>query len=166
MTHKPADVFKRITTGVYVIGVAHGEKRNAFTAAWVMQVSFNPLLLAVSINPDHSSYSLLNAEGVFSVNVLRREHIELARHFGTRSGPDVDKLSSISWRSRLTGAPILADALAHFDCKVVRSMPAGDHELVIGQVVDGAIFDPNADPMTYAETGDMDGSSALYPSTF
>ena len=37
----------------------HGEARNAFTAAWVMQVSFDPLLLALSINPHHSSYRLL-----------------------------------------------------------------------------------------------------------
>ena len=49
---------KRLTQGVYVVGVAHGEKRNAFTAAWIMQVSFDPLLLALSINPQHSSYQL------------------------------------------------------------------------------------------------------------
>ena len=42
-----------------MVGVAHGEVRNAFTAAWVMQVSFDPLLLALSINPHHSSYGLL-----------------------------------------------------------------------------------------------------------
>ncbi|MET0218715.1 MAG: flavin reductase, partial [Burkholderiales bacterium] len=41
----------RITTGVYVIGVAHGEKRNAFTAAWITQVSYSPPLIALSINP-------------------------------------------------------------------------------------------------------------------
>jgi flavin reductase (DIM6/NTAB) family NADH-FMN oxidoreductase RutF len=51
-----APLFQRLTQGVYVIGVAHGEKRNAFTAAWVMQVSYDPLLLALSINPNHSSY--------------------------------------------------------------------------------------------------------------
>jgi len=53
-----AALFKRLTQGVYVVGVAHGEKRNAFTAAWIMQVSFDPLLLALSINPQHSSYQL------------------------------------------------------------------------------------------------------------
>jgi flavin reductase (DIM6/NTAB) family NADH-FMN oxidoreductase RutF len=53
-----AALFKRLTQGVYVVGLAHGEKRNAFTAAWIMQVSFDPLLLALSINPQHSSYQL------------------------------------------------------------------------------------------------------------
>ena len=44
-------LFKQISLGVYVIGVSDGERQNAFTAACVMQVSFNPPLLAISINP-------------------------------------------------------------------------------------------------------------------
>ena len=67
-----ATLFQRVTQGVYVVGVAHGEVRNAFTAAWVMQVSFEPLLLALSINPQHSSYGLLKGGGAFSVNVLKK----------------------------------------------------------------------------------------------
>ena len=59
MSGSIAALFQRLTQGVYVVGVAHGEVRNAFTAAWVMQVSFDPLLLALSINPHHSSYGLL-----------------------------------------------------------------------------------------------------------
>ena len=59
MRESIAALFKTLTQGVYVIGVANGEERNAFTAAWVMQVSFDPLLLALSINPQHSSYRLL-----------------------------------------------------------------------------------------------------------
>ena len=59
MSHSIAALFQRVTQGVYVVGVAHGAVRNAFTAAWVTQVSFDPLLLALSINPHHSSYGLL-----------------------------------------------------------------------------------------------------------
>ena len=40
---------------------------------------------------------------------------------------------------------------------------AGDHELVLGRVVDGKILDPSATPLTYADTGQMDGSAALFP---
>ena len=55
MKRSIAALFQRLTQGVYVVGVAHGAVRNAFTAAWVMQVSFDPLLLTLSINPHHSS---------------------------------------------------------------------------------------------------------------
>lgn len=48
MSRSIAALFQRLTQGVYVVGVAHGAVRNAFTAAWVMQVSFDPLLLTFS----------------------------------------------------------------------------------------------------------------------
>ena len=78
MSGSIAALFQRLTQGVYVVGVAHGEVRNAFTAAWVMQVSFDPLLLALSINPHHSSYGLLRDGRAFSVNVLKKGQLELA----------------------------------------------------------------------------------------
>lgn len=164
--HAVSDIralFRRLSAGVYVVGVTDGEQHDAFTAAWIMQVSFDPLVLALSINPHHASYPLLKSSGAFAVSVLKRGHLELARHFGTQSGRDVDKLAGMRWHPSRAGAPILDEALAYFGCEVTGSLPAGDHELVLGRVVDGRIVEPDVEPMTYAETGDMDGSSALYP---
>ena len=161
-----SELFHRLSYGVYAIGVADGEKLDAFTAAWVMQVSFDPLLLALSINPDNASYELLHAGGGFTVNVLKQGQLELARRLGTRSGRDEDKLAGIRSHPGRTGAPVLEEALAYFDCELAGRMRAGDHQLVLGRVVDGTILDTRAAPLTYAETGDMDGSSAFYPNRF
>jgi flavin reductase (DIM6/NTAB) family NADH-FMN oxidoreductase RutF len=156
-------LFRRLTAGVYVIGVSDGERRDAFTAAWVMQASFDPLLLAVSINPGNASYELLHASGWFTVNVLKQGQLDLARHFGTRSGRNEDKLARVRSRQGRAGVPILEEALAYFECELEGRTRAGDHELVLGRVADGRVLDPKAAPLTYADTGDMDGSSALYP---
>ncbi|HTV33323.1 MAG TPA: flavin reductase, partial [Methylocella sp.] len=78
MTESLVSLFQRLTVGVYVIGVAHQEVRNAFTAAFVMQVSFDPVLLVLSINPFHSSYVLLKRSSAFSVNVLKKDQQALA----------------------------------------------------------------------------------------
>jgi flavin reductase (DIM6/NTAB) family NADH-FMN oxidoreductase RutF len=161
-----SELFHRLTAGVYVVGVADGERRDAFTAAWVMQVSFEPLLLALSINPSNASYELLHAGGGFTVSVLKQGQLELARRFGTWSGREHDKLAGVRWRPGRTGAPILDESLAYLDCELTGRMRAGDHEVVLGRVVDGKILDTKATPLTYAQTGDMDGSSALYPSSF
>jgi flavin reductase (DIM6/NTAB) family NADH-FMN oxidoreductase RutF len=61
---------------------------------------------------------------------------------------------------------VLLDALAYLECLLVDRHPAGDHELVLGRVVGGRVLAPEALPMTYAETGNLDGSAGLYPSTF
>jgi flavin reductase (DIM6/NTAB) family NADH-FMN oxidoreductase RutF len=161
-----AALFHRLSYGVYVVGVAAGDRHGGFTAAWVMQTSFDPLLLALSINSNNASYELLHTGGGFTVNVLKREQLELARLFGTRSGRNQDKLAGIRWRPGRTGAPILEQALAYFDCELSGRHRAGDHELVLGRVVEGKVLDPGATPLSYADTGAMDGSADLYPTSF
>lgn len=157
-------LFGSLTHGVYVVGVAHGETHNAFTAAWVMQVSFDPPLLALSIHPHHSSCRLLRESGNFSVNVLKHSQLELAAHFGQPAA--VDKLASVAWRPGAgTGTPLLKDALAWFECRVMGEYPAGDHVLVIGRVVNGELCEPSGIPLHYRDTGNLDGAAVLFPAS-
>ena len=157
-----AKLFHQLTNGVYVIGSAHRGQRDAFTAAWVTQVSFEPLLLALSVNPGNATYALIRDSGRLVVNVLGHGQLELARGFGTRSGRDEDKLAGVRWHPGRGDAPLLDDAVAFFECDVVDDRPAGDHRLVVARVVNGEVLRESA-PLSYAETGEMDGSAALYP---
>lgn len=155
-----AELCKLITHGVYIVGVSDGKKENAFTAAWVMQASFDPVLLVFSINPEHYSYQLLRDGGICSINVLSREQMPIADHFGQ---PGIkDKMAGFQWRKAVTGAPILADSLVYFDCEVSHYSYAGDHELAICRVVSAAALNQGS-PMSYSDTGDMDSSSEIYP---
>lgn len=151
-------VFKFITQGVYVIAVSDDQHKNAFTAAWVMQVSFAPPMVVFSINPEHYSYQILRSGGICSINVLAREQFKLAEHFGK---PGADKMSVASWRKAKTGAPVLVGGLAYFDCEVSHYADAGDHKLVVCNVVDAGLLKEGM-PLLYSDTGDMDGSSDLY----
>lgn len=162
----PIDLFRRLTTGVYVVGVAYQGRQNAFTAAWVTQVSFEPLLVALAVNPKNMSHSLLKQSGTFVLNMLRRNQFDLARQFGTQSGRELDKLVGQRWRPGTLGAPILENAAAYLECRITGATPAGDHELVLGEAVGGEVIDDTAEVMVYAETGDLDGSSELYPRSF
>jgi flavin reductase (DIM6/NTAB) family NADH-FMN oxidoreductase RutF len=163
MNERPADLLHRLTNGVYVVGVAHEQRVNAFTAAWITQVSFDPLLLALSIQPGCASYPLLRQSGRFAVSVLGQGQVEAARHFGTVSGRDVDKLAGSRWRRGSLGAPVIEDALAFFECRVDSVTAAGDHMLVLGKVEAGGVLDEQAIPLRYDETGNIDGSEALFP---
>ena len=157
-------LFRQLTHGVYVIGVTDKEKVNAFTAAWVMQVSFRPLLIALGINPGHSSYNMLVQGSAFSVNVLSGKNRDLAQHFGQPA--KANKLAGIKWHRGKSGTPILDDAMAWFDCKYSHECSAGDHMVVVGRVIDGAVLDTNSLPMSYHDICNMDESSKLYPDDF
>ncbi|MDD2724131.1 MAG: flavin reductase family protein [Methylovulum sp.] len=158
MTQLP-ELFKNINTGVYIIGVSDGGHHHAFTAAWVMQVSFNPPLLAISINPHNYSYQLLQAGGICTVNVLGQEQLAIAGHFGRND--IADKMAGFVWQQDCTGAPILATGLAYFDCRISHYADAGDHKIAICEVL-AANKLRDGKPMLYVQTGEMDGSSQLY----
>ena len=151
-------VFKQLSHGVYVMGVTDGIYQNAFTVAWVMQASFSPLLLAISINPEHYSYQLLKVGGICSVNVLGDDQSAVADHFG-RAGKD--KMTGFQWHVDKTGAPILSTSLAYFDCEVSHYSDAGDHKIALCKVISAARLN-QGHPLLYSQTGDMDGSSELY----
>jgi flavin reductase (DIM6/NTAB) family NADH-FMN oxidoreductase RutF len=158
MIENPEALFKHMSHGVYVVGVCDGERQNAFTAAWVMQVSFNPPLLAISINPEHYSYQLLQTGGVCTVNVLGQNQYAVAEHFGSSAK---DKMAGFQWQKDKTGAPVLSESLAYFDCQVSHYTDAGDHKIIICKVIAAAKLNEGR-PLLYSQTGDMDGSSELY----
>ncbi len=161
MIENASILFNRITHGVYVIAVANGKEQNAFTAAWVMQVSFEPPMLAFSINPGHYSYQLLKASGICTVNVLGQDQLAIAAHFG-HSGVR-EKMTTHRWQTGKTAAPVLSDSLAYFDCKLSHMTDAGDHKIAVCEVIDAVELNSGW-PLLYSQTGNMDGSSELYKS--
>ena len=163
MTDPIADFMQTLSTGVYVVGVTDGQRTNAFTASSVMPVSYKPVVVAVAVGVDHASRPLLHAGKAFTINVLKADQIELARHFGLVSGRQTNKLAGVHWRPGLSGAPILLDTLAYVECELATVVPAGDHELVLGKVVDGALLAPDGQPLQYRDTHNIDGARELYP---
>ena len=162
----PVELFRRLTNGVYVVTASHEGRQGGFTAAWLTQVSFDPLLVAVSINPGNATWSLIEKSRRFAINVLAAGQQEAARHFGLTSGRDRDKLSTVRTHMSPDGAVVLADAVSWLDCRVEQQTSAGDHRVVIARVVGGELLDRHAASLRYSETGDMDGSAALYPPRF
>lgn len=162
MSESLVTLMRQLTLGVYVVGVCDGGQTNAFTACSVMPVSFDPALLALAIGRDHASLPMLRASRHFTVNVLAQGQLQIAQRFGTSSGRERNKLAGMAWQADPAGAPLLQDALASLSCDVQHGVRAGDHELFVARVSSGVIHLESAAPLTYAETGDMDGSADLY----
>ncbi len=161
MSESVANLFKTLTHGVYVIGVAANGHVNAFTAASVMHVSYKPPLLALAINNNHSSFTLLQQSGAFSVNVLKRGQAGFAAN--SARPISTDKMAFAAWSPGRLGAPLFDDALAWFECRVRGEARAGDHTLVVGEAVAGKILDPHAEPMIYTEVAKLDNVSDMFP---
>lgn len=153
--------------GLYIIGSKEDGGVNAMMADWVMQVSFEPRLVAVSFENDSHTLGNVKENGSFTINLLAQdeESMELARQFAQpysgdkvkgRKGPEATKvhkkLEGIPYKNSGTGCPVLEAAMAWLDCTVENVIPIGDHTLVVGLVVDGRI-EKEAEPMTSTFTG-------------
>ncbi len=70
-------------------------------------------------------------------------------------------MTGFQWQVDTTGAPTLSTSLAYFDCQVSHYTDAGDHKIVICNVVVAASLNQGR-PILYRQTGDMDASCNLY----
>lgn len=141
--------FAVLVHGVYVITTRAGEKVNGMTAAWVSQVSLKPLLVMVAIAPPRYSHTLITEGGVFAINVLTAEQVELGKRFGFKSGRKIDKFAGLDYLTAATGAPILPQAYAYLDLKLVHTYAAGDHTIFVGEVVEAKILHPQSHPLVF-----------------
>ena len=142
-------VTKTISHGVYVVTVRTKEKINGMTAAWVSQVSLNPLMLMVSIAPARHTHNLIKESGYFAINALTEDQVNIARHFGSKSGRTVNKFEGQSYSDTPKGSPVLEGALGYFECKLMDTFKAGDHTLFIGEVVTAKLLRDDKKPLIF-----------------
>jgi flavin reductase (DIM6/NTAB) family NADH-FMN oxidoreductase RutF len=129
-------VLRLFTYGLYAITVAEGERCNAFTANWLTQVSFEPPLVAISVENTSVSLPMIQRTRHFVINVYAADQRTLAGQLGHSLLTHPDKLAGLSLAMTASGAPYVPETLAHVECEVESLMPAGDSSVVIARVVD------------------------------
>lgn len=143
---------RMFTYGLYAVSCIEGDEVNAFTANWLTQVSFDPPLLAVSVENSSKSLPMIQRSGKFAVNVLRAGQRGLAGTLGKSALKNPDKLATIAYDIQNDGYLVLREALSWVGCEVRQTFPAGDSTLVIAEVVDAGIIE-EGQPLTMAEAG-------------
>ena len=125
---------REFASGVSIIATGAGETRSGCTATAIASLSLVPPTLIVCLNLVTATLAAARREGAFSVNILAERHQDLARRFAGRGLTGVERFTQGDWVSLVTGAPILADALAAMDCRVEEIIERHTHAIVIGAV--------------------------------
>ena len=119
---------------VVTVGMAPG-RRAGLTVTSVCSLSDEPPSVLVCVNRRSATYACLRRERCFAVNFLAQEHVELALVFSGQGGLTGDaRFNSGRWRHDGTGAPVLEDAQASFDCDLREEIPTRTHSIFIGEV--------------------------------
>jgi flavin reductase (DIM6/NTAB) family NADH-FMN oxidoreductase RutF len=128
------DVCGRFATGITIITTLgadrapHGMTANSFTS-----VSVAPPLVLFCV--DHRAGILAHFRGSqhFAINVLNEQQQQLSTHFA-RAGHD--RFDGVPWYAGQSGVPLLPDVLATLECAVSQRLEAGDHDIIIGEVLE------------------------------
>ncbi len=132
-------------TGVTVVATTQEDGRpRGFTANSFTSVSLDPPLLSVCVAKTAASCPVFTGTSHFSVNVLAEHQATISRLFASKAP---DKFAEAAWRRGPAGSPILNDVAAWFDCRLRDVIEAGDHFILLGEVVG---FDEGpANPLGY-----------------
>jgi flavin reductase (DIM6/NTAB) family NADH-FMN oxidoreductase RutF len=134
-------VLRMIPYGLYVLTVAGKEGSIAAAAInWVTQVSFAPPLVAIAVKADSHAHALIKTTGTFALNVLGKGQQATAFAFFKPTEAQNNTLSGEPYHPGSTGAPILDNAPAYIECKLVDSIEGkGDHSVFVAEVIDAGL---------------------------
>lgn len=123
-----------IPYGLYVLGTKLEDELDAGTINWLTQCSFKPPLVAMGVKKDSRLYAMLKASGSFSISFLESGQKDLAFAYFRPVKVEGDRIGGHQFETQQTGAPILTEAPAWVEGRVVGEVDTGDHSCVVGEV--------------------------------
>jgi flavin reductase (DIM6/NTAB) family NADH-FMN oxidoreductase RutF len=143
---------RMIPYGLFVVTASHGPEISGACVNWVTQASFQPPLVVLGLKNDSHTLAHVKAGGAFAVNVLATGQKDLAYAFFKPTTVAGNRLSGYEFETGPTGAPLLLDAPAWWECRLADVVERGDHTVVVAEVVEAGVR-REAPPLTLAELG-------------
>ena len=122
-------------SSVCVITTTLDGERFGLTATAVASVSAEPARLLVCINKSGQSHDKILSAGRFCVNVLTERQDDVAKLFAGMTGKGADRFAAGEWTTLKSGAPVLLDAAASFDCRLASISDQSTHSVLFGNVI-------------------------------
>lgn len=130
------DAMARVATAVHVVTTLGPAGRAGLTATAVASVSDNPPTVLVCIARPSRTLAVIEASGLFCINTLPGADVDLAEIFASRRGVEGEaRFATRDWTTLATGAPVLSDAVAAFDCRLTAVQDVATHRILIGEVM-------------------------------
>lgn len=139
LDHPDAHVFRdamaQVASAVHIVTTVGPGGRIGLTATAVASVSDSPPTVLVCIARGSRTLAAIEESGVFCINTLPEQLVDLAEIFASRRGIEGEaRFDTARWGTLATGAPVLLDAIAAFDCRLVAIHDVASHRIVIGEV--------------------------------
>ena len=136
-------------TGVTVVTTSGEEHAYGMTANAFSSLSLDPPLVLVCIRSGAEGMAQITQNRVFAVNILAAHQEPISRYFASKTRPrGRDAFAEIDHRIGVTGSPIIADIAGALDCRLYSSQEAGDHHILVGEVLALQVFE-EVEPLVF-----------------
>jgi flavin reductase len=141
------DALKLWASGVTVVTTQGRDNQpRGMTATAFSSVSLDPPQILVCLNQATDTGAALLESRRFAVNILNSAQEDVSNQFAGSTNQE-QRFASIAWQAGDNGAPILSEALAVLECRVVQQVQAGSHWVIIGEV--DSVVCREGDPLLY-----------------
>lgn len=134
------DILRTLSYGMFAIGVQGEQRPTACIVNTVIQVTAEPMVVAVSVNHDNYTNECIKRTGEFAVSVLSENTSgTVIGALGFSSGRNADKLANVNYKVLREGEPVLReDICCWFLCKVLDSIETLTHTVFLAEVTAGS----------------------------
>lgn len=143
------DTMARFAGAVHVITTDGPAGRRGTTVIAACSVSDDPATILVCLNRHNPNNDLFVENGIFALNTLSAHHESLSVAFAGLDGKSQDeRFAMADWTQVSTGAPVLTDAQAVFDCELLETREIATHRVMYGKVT-GLAQGDSLSPLLY-----------------
>ena len=143
------DCFAKFATGVMIAATGSGDNSDVhgLTINSFSSVSLEPPLVLFSVGNESSNLEQFRNNSFFTLNILSADQQDLAVEFAKPANKDKFLTSQYSFSAN--GCPVFEGVMAYMECKIDKIIAAGDHHIIIGEVVGFNHNNSDQSPLLY-----------------
>lgn len=143
-------VFTKMSYGMYIVSTMDKERATGCVANSVMQITWDPHTVAVSINKKNYTNKCIRECEKFAISILdEKAEPLLIGTFGYQSGENINKFQNVDFEI-IEEMPIIKNSCGYIVCELINTMETETHSVFLGRVIEGDILNDNEKPMTYS----------------
>ena len=144
------NVLHNISYGMYIVAANKGDKLNGQIANSIIQITSEPITIAISINKQNLTHEYIREGSRFTVSVLdEKAPLPFIGKFGFKSGRAIDKFKDTLFERLASGCPAVTEnSLCYLEAKVMKEFDYITHTLFLGEMTDSKMLAEGV-PMTY-----------------
>lgn len=138
----------RIATGVHIVTVKHDGKNDGMLTSWLGQAAFEPPMVSFAVKKERVILAALGVGNRCSVNVLSKKNMDIFKNFAKPYSDGLDRFEGLNSDLSSDYGAVFPECVSYMRLKVSGHADAGDHVLIIAEVVD-AVMAASEEPMVH-----------------